>query len=326
MYSPTTRLLTVLELLQSRKQMSGSELARRLEVDVRTVRRYIMMLQDMGIPVEAERGLHGGYRLQRGYKLPPLMFTDAEAVALTLGLVVMREFRFPVDVAAVEGALAKTERVLPVNLLHQVRGLQDGIIFNVSAPPVLLQTEFLAALSAAVQNQQQVFIRYRSWGGDESERVFDPYGVVYNEGYWYTAGYCSLRQDLRTFRLDRIVALAPHEGSFTKPETFDVLKHVLDSITRREDIEQIEVRLETSLEQAQAIFAPVMGSLETVADGVIFRRAATQLDWIAFILISLDFPVRIIQTEELRRKLAEMGRKALTLANDQEEATTGVDP
>src|SRR5919108_2843948 len=101
MYSPTTRLLSVLELLQSRKQMSGSEIARRLEVDPRTIRRYIVMLQDMGIPVEAERGPYGAYQLQRGYKLPPLMYNDAEAIALTLGLVAIREFRFPVDVAAV---------------------------------------------------------------------------------------------------------------------------------------------------------------------------------------------------------------------------------
>src|SRR5215207_10621404 len=121
MYSPTTRLLTVLELLQSYTQMSGAEIARRLEVDGRTVRRYIMMLQDMGIPVEAERGPEGAYQLQRGYKLPPLMFTDSEAVALTLGLIMMRVYRFPVDVAAVEGALAKTERVMPEKLLHQVR-------------------------------------------------------------------------------------------------------------------------------------------------------------------------------------------------------------
>src|SRR5215475_4063232 len=106
MYSPTTRLLTLLELLQSYKEMSGAELARRLEVDRRTVRRYIVMLQDMGIPVEAERGPYGAYQLQRGYKLPPLMFTDSEAIALTLGLLVMREYHFPVDTAAVEGALA----------------------------------------------------------------------------------------------------------------------------------------------------------------------------------------------------------------------------
>src|SRR5436305_11186104 len=142
MYSPTTRLLTILELLQSYKHMSGAEIARRLEVDGRTVRRYIVMLQDMGIPVEAERGPYGAYQLQRGYKLPPLMFNDAEAVALTLGLLAIREFHFPVDVAAVEGALAKTGRVMPERLYNQARGLQEAITFNVVPPPVALQTEF----------------------------------------------------------------------------------------------------------------------------------------------------------------------------------------
>src|SRR4030095_5586999 len=126
MYSPTTRLLTVLELLQSYKQMSGTEIARRLEVDVRTVRRYIVMLQDMGIPVEAERGPDGAYHLRRGYKLPPLMFPDSEAVALTLGLLAIRAFQLPVDVAAIEGALTKTERVMPEKLFHQVRSLQEA--------------------------------------------------------------------------------------------------------------------------------------------------------------------------------------------------------
>src|SRR6185436_19481706 len=154
MYSPTTRLLTVLELLQSYKQMSGSELARRLEVDRRTVRRYIVMLQDMGIPVEAERGPYGAYQLARGFKLPPLMFTDAEAVALTLGLIAIREFHFPVDVAAVEGALAKTERVMPEKLFNQARGLQEAISFNVWLPAMQPQQDFVTQLSVAVRQEQ----------------------------------------------------------------------------------------------------------------------------------------------------------------------------
>src|SRR5512134_1990405 len=135
MYSPTTRLLSVLELLQSRKQMSGSEIAQRLEVDPRTVRRYIVMLQDMGIPVEAERGPYGSYQLRRGHRIPPLMFTESEAIALTLGLLAIREFRFPVEVAAVESALAKTERVLPEKLLQQARALQETITFHLDFLP-----------------------------------------------------------------------------------------------------------------------------------------------------------------------------------------------
>jgi predicted DNA-binding transcriptional regulator YafY len=313
MYSPTTRLLTLLELLQSRKQIIGPEIARRLEVDERTVRRYITNLQDMGIPVEAERGPYGAYQFQHGYKLPPLMFTDAEAVALTLGLVVMREFRFPVDIAAVEGALAKTERVLPEKLLHQMRGLQEGIVFHVSPAPVLLQNDYVSILGTAVQQRQQVLMRYRSWNGDESERAFDPYGVVYNEGYWYTAGYCHLRQDLRTFRLDRMTTLDALNQHFTRPEQFDVLTHVLSSIASWEGIEQIEVLLHISMERAQEIISPVMGTLEAAEDYTIFRRTATQLEWIAFILINLDFSVRIVQTSKLREMVEQIGREALRM-------------
>lgn len=321
MYSPTTRLLTVLELLQSYKQMSGSEIARRLEVDGRTVRRYIVMLQDIGIPVEAERGPYGAYQLERGYKMPPLMFTDAEAIALTLGLLVIREFHFPVDVAAVEGALAKTERVLPEKVLYQVRGLQEAITFNVaspfsSPPPILLQNDFVATLSSAAQQRQRVFLRYQSWGGDDSEREFDPYGIVFNEGFWYTCGYCHLRQDLRTFRLDRITALDARTQSFERPADFDALAYVLSSITMMPGADQVEVLMETTMEHAQEVISPILGTLEVVEKGVLFRRSASQLGWVAHILLSLDFPVHIIQPDELRDMLRQIAAKALQIAED----------
>ncbi|MGZ3609562.1 MAG: helix-turn-helix transcriptional regulator, partial [Ktedonobacteraceae bacterium] len=112
MYHPTTRVLTVLELLQAHRQMSGPRLAERLEVDVRSVRRYITMLQDLGIPIEAERGRYGNYRLMRGFKLPPLMLTEDEALALTLGLLVAKRLGLTIAAPAVEGALAKIDRVL----------------------------------------------------------------------------------------------------------------------------------------------------------------------------------------------------------------------
>src|SRR5919198_860851 len=111
MYFPTTRVLTVLELLQSHAQLSGPELAERLEVNTRTVRRYITMLQDLGIPVEAERGRHGSYRLRPGFKLPPLVFTDEEALAITLGLYSARRLGLMATASTVESALAKLERV-----------------------------------------------------------------------------------------------------------------------------------------------------------------------------------------------------------------------
>lgn len=319
MYSPTTRLLTVLQLLQSYRQMSGSEIAERLEVDTRTVRRYIVMLQDMGIPVEAERGPYGAYQLRRGYKMPPLMYSDAEAIAITLGLLAIREFQFPVDVAAVEGALAKTERVLPENLLHQVRGLQEAISFNVSPPPTLRLNDSVAKLSGAAQQRRQVFLRYQAWSGEESERFFDPYGIVFNEGYWYTAGYCHLRQDVRTFRLDRIVSLETSERPFERPADFDTLAYVLSSLALMPGTEQIEVLMETSLERARQVILPIVGTVEASEQGVIFRRSATQLEWIAHLLLTLDFPVHVIKPVELREMLRQMASRALRMIENKTE-------
>jgi predicted DNA-binding transcriptional regulator YafY len=317
MYSPTTRLLSVLELLQSRRQMSGSEIAQRLEVDPRTVRRYIVMLQDMGIPVEAERGSYGSYQLRRGHRIPPLMFTDSEATALTLGLLAIREFRFPVELAAVESALAKTERVLPEKLLNQARALQETITFHLDFLPSRVDNNFVAILSSAVQQRQQVHLRYQSLDGQESERDFDPYGIVFNEGFWYTAGYCHLRRDLRTFRLDRITALESLERTFERPEDFDVLGHVLSSLFSRQGVEQIEVLMKTTLEHARQVTSPDMGTLEETEEGVILRRAALHLEWVAFFLMCLDFPVVVIQTAGLRETLRKMASKALQMTGDE---------
>ena len=111
MYHPTTRVLTVLELLQSRSRLSGAELAERLEVDRRTVRRYVSSLQELGVPVESESGRYGGYRLRPGYKLPPMMFTEEEALALILGLLVSRRVGFGQSPSAIEGALVSFPNV-----------------------------------------------------------------------------------------------------------------------------------------------------------------------------------------------------------------------
>jgi predicted DNA-binding transcriptional regulator YafY len=297
--------------------MSGPELARRLEVDERTVRRYIVMLQDMGIPVETVRGVYGAYRLRRGHRLPPLMFTDGEAVALTLGLLAIRGLRFPVDVAAVEGALAKTERVLPEQPLQQARSLQEAITFHALMPPVSPQNDFVVTLSNAVQRRRRVHMRYRAWSDDESERDFDPYGIVFNEGFWHTAGYCHLRHDLRTFRVDRIIALDPVEQIFERPENFDVLDFVLRSIAFASPHDPVEVLLETTMERAQQVIPAMMGTLEPTGNGVIFRRGTTQLQWIAHILLTLDFPIHVRQPPALRDLLRQIASKALEIVGDE---------
>ncbi len=321
MYSPTTRALTVLELLQSRNHMSGSEIARRLEVDPRTVRRYIAMLQDMGIPIEAERGASGAYYLQRGFKLPPLMFTDAEAVALTLGLMAIRELRFPVDVAAIEGALAKTERVMPEGLLNQARALQEAISFKYVMPRVTPENDTVVTLSTAIQERLQVRLRYRAWNGEDTERVFNAYGIVFYDGFWFTAGYCHLRGDLRTFRMDRIADLTIIEGYFERPENFDTMEYVINSITTMPGSAQAEILLKTTLEKAQIIQDNLMGTLEETDEGIIFRRAAYPTDWIAHVLLSADYPVIIRQPQELRETLRQFAERALQMAGIYETHT-----
>ncbi|MDX2137165.1 MAG: YafY family protein [Chloroflexota bacterium] len=314
MYSPTLRLLTILELLQSYPSMSGSKLARRLEVEVRTVRRYIVMLQDMGIPIEAERGPEGAYYLRRGYKLPPLMFNDAEAVALTLGLLMLRAFQLPVEMAAIEGALAKTERVMPEKLLEQVRALQEAITFSVAPSPAPFQPRFVSVLSTALQQHKRVFLRYQAFSGDTSARAFDPYGVVCHQGYWYTSGYCHLREHLRVFRIDRIVALDPLDQPFERPTDFDAVQHVLSALALMPGMYAVEIVLQGTMEQVRGVLNAGAGTFEETADGIIWRRETHELNWIAHVLLHFDFPVTIRQPTELRKMMQELATKAVRMA------------
>jgi predicted DNA-binding transcriptional regulator YafY len=178
MYHPTTRVLTILELLQARPSQSGADLAARLEVDRRTVRRYIAMLQDLGIPIEASRGPVGGYRIRPGFKLPPLMLADDEALAITLSLIAARREGSAAGALAIEGALAKIERVLPEELRTRLQAVQSVVSFS-SASAVSPQPngELIMAISAAAQQQRRVQLRYQS-GDRETVRAFDPYGLV----------------------------------------------------------------------------------------------------------------------------------------------------
>src|SRR5512144_2739225 len=123
MQTPTARLLELLELLQARPLTTGGEIAARLAIDRRTVRRYIAALQDLGIPVEGQRGVGGGYRVRPGYRLPPLMLSDDEAVVVVLGLIAAGRLGLSSSPEAVEGALVKIHRVLPDGLRRQVEAL-----------------------------------------------------------------------------------------------------------------------------------------------------------------------------------------------------------
>ncbi|MBE3559532.1 MAG: YafY family transcriptional regulator [Ktedonobacteraceae bacterium] len=314
MYFPTTRVLTVLELLQSHQKLSGPELAARLEVDTRTVRRYITMLQDLGMPVEAGRGRYGYYRLRPGFKLPPLMFTDDEALALTLGLLAARKMGLIVAVPAVEGALAKVERVLPQSLREQVRAVQDALVLDLSSSGSIPRNEIVVTLCAAAQQQRRVLLSYRAFSGEITERRVDPYGLVYRSGFWYMTGYCHLRAALRTFRLDRAVQAELLDETFTRPPGFNCLEHVLRSIASTPGAWRVNVLLEATLEEAQQRVPPALALLEQEEHGVGFYCSVEDLDWLAYELVRLRLPFVVRQPAELRESLRRLAAHISELA------------
>jgi predicted DNA-binding transcriptional regulator YafY len=306
MYHPTTRVLTVLEMLQARQRLSGNEIAERLEVDKRTVRRYIMMLQDLGIPIETERGRYGGYRIQAGYKLPPLMFTNDEALSVVLGLLVARKMGLTGAAPDTEGALAKIERVLPGPLREQVQAVQEALKLDLAPVAAVPATETVILLSQAVRGRQPVWIRYKSGGSAQiTERVFNPYSVVYRGGRWYAVGHCQLRNDLRCFRLERIFEVEPYEGSFTPPPDFDSVAFLLESLARVPEEWEVELILHATLEEARRIISPALAILEETNEGVRFRASASSLDWFARELASYPFPFTIVRPDALRDALRQ---------------------
>ena len=314
MYFPTTRVLTVLELLQSHQQLSGPELAARLEVNTRTVRRYIVMLQDLGIPVEAERGRHGTYRLRPGFKLPPLMFTEEEALALTLGLLAARKLGLAVAAPAVEGVLAKVERVLPATLRERVQAVQETLVLDFTPPSIQPTSAVVNTLSSAVQQERQVHLCYQSWQGEITERAVDLYGLVYRAGFWYAVGYCHLRQDVRVFRLDRIVSVDISKTPYTRPRNFDCLGHVTHALATMPATWLVEVLLETTLEEAQQMVSPALATLEQTQEGVLFHCYVSNLDWIAQVLVGLPCPIIIRQPSELREAMRRLAVKIVAIA------------
>lgn len=314
MYFPATRVLTILEMLQSRRRLSGPELASRLEVNIRTVRRYITMLQDLGFPIEAERGRHGFYQLRPGFKLPPLMFTEEEALALTLGLLAARRLGLTVTAPAVEGALAKIERVLPPILQERVRAVQNTL--SLSFPPLRTSpsSEVLLTLCTAAQQEQRVYLRYRDWQGGESEREVDAYGLVYSGGCWYCPCYCHLRQDLRVFRLDRISVVEMRTETFDRPLDFDCVDYVLRSLANTPATWQVEVLLETTLEEARYMMSPAMAQLESVPEGVMMRCSVGHLEGMAHFLAGLECPYVVLTPPELRNALRNLAVRVEQMA------------
>ena len=309
MASPTSRLLELLELLQARPLTTGREIADRLGIDSRTVRRYIGVLQGLGIPVEGQRGVGGGYRIRPGYRLPPLMLGDEEAVVVVLGLLATRGSGADGSADAVDGALAKINRVLPSTLRRQVEALEETLGFTSTRGSAPADAAVVLLLADAIRRRRRLHTAYRTFSGEESERELSPHGLVVHSGRWYLAAHDHLRDDLRTFRVDRMWRTALlADAALPPPEGFDAVAHVTRSLASVPWTWEVEVLLDLPVDQAARRIPATLAELVDDPEGTLLRMRVDSLDWMATVLAGLGCGFTIRRPDELRasvRALAE---------------------
>lgn len=307
-YRPTARVLAVLELLQAHGRMTGAEFARRLEVDVRTVRKYVETLQDLGIPVEATLGRYGGYRLRPGFRLPPLIFGEDEAVALTLSLLVARRAGLAAEVDF-EAVLAKVERVLPAASRERVQAVEALVAVGGGKPVPGPRTRTVSVLTAAIQASRRVTLRYHSAAGEATERVVDPHGVACYDGIWYAIGHCHLRQAQRLFRLDRIVTVDELSEQFERSPDFDALAAVQGALSAVPRRWQAEVWFAAPLAESLRRVALSAGHFAAEGDGTVVRVGVDDLRWMACCIAGSGLPFVVRQPVELREAVRLYARE-----------------
>ncbi|MBD0862464.1 YafY family transcriptional regulator [Gordonia sp. zg691] len=329
MSRPIARVLTLLELLQSGGIRTVSELADKLDVDERTVRRYVDHLLDLNVPVESVRGRYGGYRLVSGHRMPPLMLSDDEALAVLLGLVAGRRAGLLTATGtASETAAAKIQRVLPERLGRRLDAVLGSLAFTAPAgEPTAPETPVLLAIADAVSHHRQVSIRYTAADGRQSERTLHPYGLVAHSGRWYVTGVDPATAEDRTFRLDRIASARTLPGSFKPPDEFDPAQRVLTGLATTPYRHEVTLRIQGTAEQIRARLPASVAVIEESPTGgsadsdtrywSSVELRAEQLDWLPAVLASLDLPFLIERPDELRdlvvalaSRLSESARRA----------------
>lgn len=311
MAQAATRVLAALELLQTYGQLSGAEMAEKLGLDRRTLRRYIVTLEEIGIPIMTERGRYGGYSLMPGYKLPPMMFTDNEALALALGLLAARNLGFSGAVPAVASAQAKLERIMPVKLQQRLRAIDQSVQLDLVGATSPEDNTALVTLSAATMELRRVHLHYCSARAHHSERNFDPYGLVFYLGFWYVIGMCHLRAGIRTFRLDRISAVELLSDIFQRPVSFNALNYLRESMAIIPRTFSINVLLKTDLTTARDHLFDAIGLLEQTDFGVLLHNQSDDLNWFARQLVSLPFEWDIQTPVELRGVVIALAKHLL---------------
>ncbi|AFZ67873.1 helix-turn-helix transcriptional regulator [Deinococcus peraridilitoris] len=314
MYDPSMRVLAVLELLQARERVTGPELARRLEVSSRTVQRYVARLQDLGIPVESTRGTGGAYRLRPGFRLPPMMFSEDEALALSLGLRALRHLGLGAFAPAAQGAGAKLERVLPRAVSEHVRDVEAATQLSDPVWTVEVAVEALVRAATAVRARREVTFAYRAHAGTAGQRVVQPYGLVHQDGRWFLVGRCQLRQALRTFRLDRVTNLEVQDATFQRPEDFDARAYLQATLPFAYTPHHVEVWLDMPLTQARSLLAPWRVTLQGERDGTRLRCTREHLEPFAAMLLGLGCDFTVHAPQELHTVFARLSARAARCA------------
>jgi predicted DNA-binding transcriptional regulator YafY len=320
MAKPLARVLALLDILQAGGTRTLRELSGRLGVDERTVRRYVDHLLDLGVPVESVRGRHGGYRLAPGYRMPPLMLTDDEAVAVLLGLAGTRRAALQPDTAvAVESATAKVRRVLPRALAARLDALVAATSYaDQGSTPTTPESGVLLTVAEAAVRRRPLAISYRDKEDRLTERVLEPYGVVALGGRWYATGRDSRSGQVRTFRLDRVARAVLQEGQFPVPGGFDPAAHVVEAVSGSSYQHAVSVRVQGS---ERVVRMRMPGSIATIepASGepgwVRVRWRAERLDWVPSVLARLDRPFVIEEPDELRERVHLLAQQLAAYAS-----------
>jgi predicted DNA-binding transcriptional regulator YafY len=312
----SSRLLDLLSLLQARRDWPGAELARRLEVSGRTVRRDVGRLRALGYPVESLTGPAGGYRLRAGAAMPPLLLDEDEAIAIAVGLRTAAR----ASVAGIEEtsirALVKLEQVLPGHLRRRVAALGSATIATPAGGPTV-DPQHLTTIAAACRDFECLRFDYRSRDGTESRRAIEPHALVNLGRRWYVVGWDRGREGWRTFRVDRVGRPAA-SGRFTARRLpgGDAAEYVRSSIAGAFSRYEARVTVHASADEITARIPWVAGALEPIDDRRCeYRTADENLEWLALRIAMLGVDVEVHEPPELIEQLgvlAERLRRAAT--------------
>jgi predicted DNA-binding transcriptional regulator YafY len=304
MLETSARLLRLLSFLQSRRDWTGADLASRLGVGLRTVRRDIGRLRELGYPVDATPGVAGGYRLGIGAALPPLLLEDDEAVAVAISL----HTATAGSVAGLEEtslrALTKLQQTLPSRLRHRIDAFHTSAVAltGPGSPAGQVNLELLTEIAAACRDERRLRLRYPGRDGVASREI-EPHRLVYTPRRWYLVAWDIGRRDWRTFRVDRIQSpLSPPGARFTPrtPPSDDVAGYVSRSISARPYRYQARILMHASAEAVAQRTSPAAGHLEAVdQDRCILHTGSHSLDELALYVALKGFGFQVLDPPEL---------------------------